>query len=131
LRTSWLKYLTDFHGAKILKQSLRMLRLHAIPFGTLLENIFDVLEPFQAKYTFPISASVALEKPCLTRYIIRRGHEVAVHGFKHVNYSYISEMQQENDVGNAVDAFKKLNIPVFGFRAPYNIERAILCLEFR
>ena len=121
LSISWLKYLRDFHGEKVLKQTLRMLRLHAIPFSTLLENIFNVLEPYQAKFTFPIVASVASKKPWLIRSIMRRGHEVAVHGFKHVNYSYLTEMQQDNDIGKAVDSFKALKIPIFGFRAPYNI----------
>ncbi len=118
---SWLKYLSDFRGEKVLKQASRMLQLHAIPFNTLLENVFNVLEPYQAKFTFPIVASVALAKPRLIRSITRRGHEVAIHGFKHVNYSYITEMQQNNDVGKAVDAFKVLEIPISGFRAPYNI----------
>jgi len=98
-----------------------MFRLHAVPFSTLLENMFNVLEPYQAKYTFPVVASGALEKPELTKSILRRGHEVAVHGFKHVNYSYITERQQDHDIGYAVDAFKTLDIPVSGFRAPYNV----------
>jgi len=98
-----------------------MFRLHVVPFSTLLENIFNVLEPYQAKYTFPVIASVAAKKPRLTQAILRRGHEVAVHGFKHVNYSYITERQQDLDIGYAVDIFKMLRIPVFGFRAPYNV----------
>jgi peptidoglycan/xylan/chitin deacetylase (PgdA/CDA1 family) len=118
---SWLKYLTDFRGEKVLKQALRMFQLHAVPFSTLLENMFNVLETYQAKFTFPVVASVAAKKPELTRCILGRGHEVAVHGFKHVNYSYITEMQQDHDIGYAVDAFNALGIPVFGFRAPYNV----------
>jgi peptidoglycan/xylan/chitin deacetylase (PgdA/CDA1 family) len=118
---SWLKYLTDFRGEKVLKQALHMFMLHAVPFSTLLENIFNVLEHYQAKYTFPVVASVAAEKPELTKSILGRGHEVAVHGFKHVNYSYITERQQDHDIGYAVDAFKALDIPVSGFRAPYNV----------
>jgi peptidoglycan/xylan/chitin deacetylase (PgdA/CDA1 family) len=119
--TSWLKYLTDFRGEKVFKQALRMFRLHAVPFSTLLENMFNVLEPYHAKFTFPVVASVAAEKPELIRGILGRGHEVAVHGFKHVNYSYITERQQDNDISYAVDTFMALNIPVFGFRAPYNV----------
>ncbi len=98
-----------------------MFQLHSVPFSTLLENIFNVLESYQAKFTFPLIASIATENPMLTHSILRRGHEVAVHGFKHVNYSYITEKQQANDIKSAVDAFKGLKIPVFGFRAPYNV----------
>jgi len=118
---SWLKYLKQFRGEKILSQALRMFRLHAIPFCTLLGNMFNVLEPQQAKFTFPIIASVASEKPELTREILRRGHEVAVHGFKHVNYSYITEQQQDDNISKALGAFKALDILVYGFRAPYNV----------
>jgi peptidoglycan/xylan/chitin deacetylase (PgdA/CDA1 family) len=118
---SWLKYLTDFRGQKVVKQALRMFRLHSIPFSTLLENMFNVLEPYHAKFTFPVIASIATKNQELTRSIILHGHEVAVHGFKHVNYSYITKKQQENDIKSAVEAFKALKIPVFGFRAPYNV----------
>jgi peptidoglycan/xylan/chitin deacetylase (PgdA/CDA1 family) len=118
---SWLKYLTDFRGQKVVKQALHMFRLHSIPFSELLENMFNVLEPYQAKFTFPVIASVAAENPELTRSIMRHGHEVAVHGFKHVNYAYITERQQDNDIRYAIDEFKVLKIPVFGFRAPYNV----------
>jgi peptidoglycan/xylan/chitin deacetylase (PgdA/CDA1 family) len=101
---------TKFRGTKIPKQALHMFRLHAIPFSTLLGNMFDVLELHQAKFTFPMVASVASKKPDLTREILRWGHEVAVHGFNHLNYSYITEQQQDDDVGKAVDAFKALKI---------------------
>ena len=118
---SWLKYLTDFRGQKVIKQALHMFRLHSIPFSILLENMFNVLEPYHAKFTFPVIASIATKNPELTRSIMRHGHEVAVHGFKHVNYSYITGKQQDNDIKSAVDTFKALKIPVFGFRAPYNV----------
>ena len=118
---SWLKYLKQFRGEKILSQALHMFRLHAIPFNTLLENIFNVMELHQAKFTFPVVASVAAKNIELTREILRRGHEVAVHGFKHVNYSYITERQQDKDIGKALDTFKALGIQVYGFRAPYNV----------
>jgi peptidoglycan/xylan/chitin deacetylase (PgdA/CDA1 family) len=119
--TAWLKYLTDFRGHKVLKQTFYMFKLHAVPFSTLLGNMFNVLEPHKAKFTFPTVASVAINNVELTREIVRRGHEVAVHGFKHVNYSYITGKQQDHDIGKALDAFKGLDIPVFGFRAPYNV----------
>jgi peptidoglycan/xylan/chitin deacetylase (PgdA/CDA1 family) len=118
---SWLKYLLDFRGEKVLKQALRMFRFHVVPFSTLLENMFNVLEPYQAKFTFPLVASIASKDPMLTRKIVRRGHEVAVHGFKHVNYSYVTERRQDEDIRKALDTFSALGVPVFGFRAPYNV----------
>ena len=98
-----------------------MFRLHSIPFSVLLRNVFDAMESHQAKFTFPIVASAASKNPELTREILNRGHEVAVHGFKHVNYSYLTEQQQEDDIKKALDTFKAMGIRVYGFRAPYNI----------
>lgn len=117
---SWLKHLKKRRGGAILIQALRMLRFHRIPFGVLLKNIFEVMEPYQAKFTFPIVASVALKNPELTHEILRHGHEVAVHGFKHIKYLYITEHQQEDDIKKALVAFKEMGIQVYGFRAPYN-----------
>jgi peptidoglycan/xylan/chitin deacetylase (PgdA/CDA1 family) len=57
----------------------------------------------------------------LTREILKCGHEVAVHGFSHVNYSYVTERQQDNDMKRALAAYKALDIQVYGFRAPYNV----------
>ena len=96
-----------------------MLRFHRTPFDVLLKNIFEAMEPYQAKFTFPIVASVALKNPELTRGILKSGHEVAVHGFKHIRYTYLTEHQQESDIKKAVVAFKEVGIPVYGFRAPY------------
>jgi len=97
-----------------------MFKLHVISFPYLLQNIFKVMEAHQAKFTFPIVASVAAKKPELTREILNRGHEVAVHGFKHLNYSFLTERQQESDIAEALGTFKTMDIPVRGFRAPYN-----------
>lgn len=97
-----------------------MFRFHRTPFITLLRNLFDVMEQYEAKFTFPVVASVALENRELIRGIDKLGHEVAVHGFKHVKYRYLSAQQQENDIGQAIKAFRELRIPTRGFRAPYN-----------
>jgi peptidoglycan/xylan/chitin deacetylase (PgdA/CDA1 family) len=120
LSVSWIKYLKKRRGKTILSQALRMFRFHAIPFRILLQNMFDAMEPCQAKFTFPIVASVAAKNPALTREILIRGHEIAVHGFKHLNYSYLTKQQQDYDIKKALATFKTMDIPVCGFRAPYN-----------
>ncbi len=97
-----------------------MFRFHSIPFSILLRNMFNAMEAHQAKFTFPIVASVAAKNPELTREILSRGHEIAVHGFKHLNYSYLTEQQQEDDIKRALDTFKAMGVQVYGFRAPYN-----------
>lgn len=120
-RLSWIKYLTNFRKEKILSQAIHMFRLHSVPFSTLLQNMFDVLERQQAKFTFPLVASVASTNLKLTREILRNGHEIAVHSFNHVNYSYITEKQQDEDISKALATYNSLGINVCGFRAPYNV----------
>jgi peptidoglycan/xylan/chitin deacetylase (PgdA/CDA1 family) len=120
LNVSWIKYLKRHRGKTIPSQALRMFRFHCIPFSVLLINIYNAIEPYLAKFTFPISASVALKNSDLTREILSRGHEVGIHGFKHLNYSYLTEIQQENDIEMAVATFKALGVKINGFRAPYN-----------
>ena len=86
----------------------------------MLENIFEVTERYGAKFTFPITASAALRKPELIRMIAKSRHEIAVHGFKHVNYRYLKEREQEADIKKCILTFGKMGIEIFGFRAPYN-----------
>jgi len=97
-----------------------MAKFHRTPFETLLRNIFEVTEQYQARFTFPIVASVALKNLELVRMILESRHEIASHGFKHVNYRYLSRAEQETDIARSCMAFKSMNIPIRGFRAPYN-----------
>jgi len=98
-----------------------MFKFHVKPFGSLLRNIFDVMEQYDARFTFPIVASLALKNSGLIKEILGSGHEVAVHGFQHVRYRYLSEEQQDDDIKKALAAFRGLRIPTRGFRAPYNV----------
>lgn len=117
---SWITQVIKRRRHLALVQALRMLRLHTTRFDGLLTNIFDALKEYDAKFTFPIVGSVALKNPDLIRFILSTGHEVAVHGYRHVRYASFSAEQQETDVRMAVDAFKRLAVPARGFRAPYN-----------
>jgi len=121
VKMSWIRQLRKERKQKAFVQVFRMLRFHMTPFSILLGNVFDVMKQYEAKFTFPIVASVALRNPESVHSIIRCGHEVAVHGFRHVMYSYLSGQQEENDIKKAVKAFEELGIPTLGFRAPYNI----------
>jgi len=120
IKTGWLRYLGSKSRNRILQQFIQMAKLHRTPFGTLLNNIFDVTDQYKASFTFPIVASVASKKPELTRMIVRSPHEVAAHGFKHVSYRYLSRPEQETDIEKCTSAFGKMGIAIHGFRAPYN-----------
>lgn len=117
---AWLKHLWRRRRGKVLQYSIYMAKLHKTPFKTLLRNIFDIAEAYRAGFTFPITASVALRKPELIRMIAESKHEIAIHGFKHVNYRYLSKREQEDDIKRGILSFKKIGVRIFGFRAPYN-----------
>lgn len=117
---SWVFQVIKRRRHLALIQTFRMLRLHATRFDSLLANIFDVLKEYDAKFTFPMVGSVALKNLGLVQSILSSGHEVAVHGYRHVRYASLSAEKQESDVRMAVDVFKRLGVPVQGFRAPYN-----------
>jgi peptidoglycan/xylan/chitin deacetylase (PgdA/CDA1 family) len=116
----WISQLLQKRRQRAPIQAFRMLRFHSTPFSSLLANIFDVMDRYDAKYTYPIVGSIALKNPELVHSIVRSGHEVAVHGFKHVRYRNLLQTQQEYDMHKAVEVFKKLGISAKGFRAPYN-----------
>lgn len=120
IRTGWLRYLGARRGNRILQQFVRMAKLHGTPFETLLKNILDATDQYEARFTFPIVASVALNNQELIRMIVRSPHEIAAHGFKHVSYRYLSRAEQETDIEKCTWAFRKMGIAIRGFRAPYN-----------
>ena len=120
IKTRWLKYLWQKRRNRIPHQFIRMVKFHMTPFEILLENIIEVTEHYQARFTFPITASTALRNPDLVRIILKSPHEIASHGFKHVNYRYLSEKEQEKDIKKSCFTFRRMNIPIYGFRAPYN-----------
>ncbi len=102
------------------RQFYRMLRLHSTPFSTILDNLFATLDPYSAKFAFPIVAAVAAMRPDLVHNIMDEGHEVASHGYNHVRYSTLSEAGRERDVRASLSVLRKLGVRVNGFRAPYD-----------
>lgn len=117
---SWSRHLRVRRGGRIFIHSAKMFRLHMIPFSQLLQRIFDTLDDFDAKYTFPLVASIAQKHHSLTEYLQSYQHEIAIHGYKHVRYRYLSPNQQAIEFKKAVQIFKNLNITFKGFRTPYN-----------
>lgn len=120
IKPEWLKYLWKSRKNRIPQQFIRMANFHRTAFEILLGNIFDAAEQYDAGFTFPIVASAAQRNPGLVRMILDSHHEIAAHGFKHVNYRYLSKIDQEIDIERSTTAFKSMNIPIYGFRAPYN-----------
>jgi peptidoglycan/xylan/chitin deacetylase (PgdA/CDA1 family) len=117
---AWIKHLSKRRGKKIFQQAFRMYKFHKTPFEQIIDNILNVVSKYGASYTFPTVASTAAQKPDLLRKIIDAKSEIAAHGYQHVKYPLISAEDQNTDVTRAVASFRKMRIPIKGFRAPYN-----------
>jgi peptidoglycan/xylan/chitin deacetylase (PgdA/CDA1 family) len=97
-----------------------MYRFHQTPFEEIVSNILQTTQKYDASFTFPIVASVATQKPELLKLIIDSHCEIAIHGYQHVKYPLIPIEKQDEDIRRAIETFKRIGIPINGFRAPYN-----------
>ncbi|MFW9904535.1 MAG: polysaccharide deacetylase family protein [Candidatus Thorarchaeota archaeon] len=119
--TSWTRHLRTRRGNKIFNQAIKMFYFHLTPFSILLTRICDVLEDYDARFTFPLVASIAQTNPNLVKWLKSSRHEIAIHGYKHVRYPFLSAKQQFLEIKKAIQIFNELKIPFKGFRAPYNL----------
>ncbi len=119
--TSWIRHLKMRRGSRIFIQAGRMFRFHLTPFHLLLRRIFTVLEENDVSMTFPLVSSTAARHPNLVDFLKSyKDHEIAIHGFKHVRYQFLTKEEQEKEISLSVKIFHELKIPYHGFRAPYN-----------
>ncbi len=116
----YIRQLQKRWGSKSLLQFVRMLVLHRTPFEDLLQNIFDALDTYKARFAFPIVASIARMRPDLVHMIMQEGHEVASHGFNHLRYPQLSPSQRKRDLKQSIHTFARMGVSVKGFRAPYD-----------
>nr|MDO8099531.1 polysaccharide deacetylase family protein [Candidatus Njordarchaeota archaeon] len=117
---SWGRHLKAQRSSRLFIHSMKMFRFHMTTFYQLLDRITRTLDMFDAKFTFPLVASTAQSHPTYVELMKSFPHEVAIHGYKHIKYQYLSRIQQEIEFKKAIQVFKNLKIPFEGFRAPYN-----------
>jgi peptidoglycan/xylan/chitin deacetylase (PgdA/CDA1 family) len=97
-----------------------MWKFHRLSFEEILNNIFEQMDEYDAGFTFPTIASVTPFHPDRIKSILHEGHEIANHGYKHVRYEHLSDAMQLQEFEKSMHIFDSLNIPIHGFRAPYN-----------
>lgn len=107
-------------GVDVFKKLYRMIELHSTPFETILGGLFDTLDDYNGRFTFPTVAAIANMRPDDIRGIASQGHEVASHGFNHLQYTKLSKEERERDLELSLYTFRRINVPIQGFRAPYN-----------
>ena len=85
------------------------------------QHMMDVLDRFSVKGTFFTTARLLERDPWRVKFF--RNHEIAPHGYTHLDYSKMTFQEARNDMQRAVDVFKAANLPVSIFRAPYSTPR--------
>lgn len=84
------------------------------------KRILDLLETHGAHATFFTLGHVAENHPNLIQEIKNRGHEIASHGFFHIDIRKMSKSRFETELRNSLDILEKITgEKVLGFRAPW------------
>jgi peptidoglycan/xylan/chitin deacetylase (PgdA/CDA1 family) len=107
-------------GLRVIDQAIRMYRFHQTSFEDLLFQMFETLNKYDSRFTFPLTASTGEAHPYLVDLMKSSGNEIAIHGYKHLRYEFLSRNKQAEDMLRAIKAFNSLKIPYTGFRVPYN-----------
>ncbi len=116
---SWLRHLSSVRGVHAsISQMLRMYRYHRTPFPTILKNILDILDRYEARFTFAVVASIATEDLLLE--IREREHEIASHSLYHVKHKGLPFKTQLSYAKRSLEILHEKGVNVRGFRAPYN-----------
>ncbi|MCD4779807.1 MAG: polysaccharide deacetylase family protein [Candidatus Omnitrophica bacterium] len=100
-----------------------------------MNEILDLFEEYQAQATFFVLGSVAEKYPELIRDMVRRGHEVASHGYSHQLVNRMTQQEFIHDVSVSLDILKSITgCDILGYRASTwsitkNITRAMQTLR--
>lgn len=85
-----------------------------------LHQLLSLLEKHNVKATFFVSGVCAQQNIDEIIKIKAAGHEIALHGYKHVPYD-MPHTELESDMHQAFLVYKNMGITVKGFRAPWLI----------
>jgi polysaccharide deacetylase family protein (PEP-CTERM system associated) len=93
------------------------------PDESVLKNTLRCLELFArhgSKATFFILTTVAEVYPDLIREMLRQGHEVGIHAYRHRLVYNLTPAEFEEDLERSMDILKGVGVnQIYGFRAPY------------
>jgi len=81
--------------------------------------LIGILNQSNIKATFFVTGKVIQKYPALIRGLHQKGHEIALHGYRHLRYDTLSVSEKKKDLQKAVNIYKKvLKSKPLGFRAP-------------
>lgn len=85
-----------------------------------LHELLELLERHDIAATFFVSGVCAQQNKAEIVRIRDAGHEIALHGYRHVPYN-MPRAEMEDDLYRAISVYKDMDIEVKGFRAPWLI----------
>jgi peptidoglycan/xylan/chitin deacetylase (PgdA/CDA1 family) len=88
-------------------------------FKKYLHNFSKILAKYDVCATFPITANVLQKNHVIFTGNGNNNFELAIHGFKHSDYSQLSYEDQKDHLQKAKNIFDELDIDYTGFRFPY------------
>jgi len=88
-------------------------------FGRALDNFLRLLDEYGITPTIPVTASVLNRHPVLFKKIQECGVELAIHGYRHVDYTQVSIEDVSRELELASEIFDKQGIKYSGHRFPY------------
>jgi len=84
-----------------------------------LTTLKKLLDKRKIKATFFITCDCLQKHPKIFQQLKKQGHEIALHGFSHVNFRNLNKKQKQDQIKNSISCFQKhLKQKPFGFRAP-------------
>jgi peptidoglycan/xylan/chitin deacetylase (PgdA/CDA1 family) len=86
-----------------------------------LRDYVDTVARYNARASFPVTASALRRHPSIFRELVKRypSVELAVHGHLHTDLSLLPAAEQAAEIESAIALFRAHGIPFTGFRAPY------------
>ena len=84
------------------------------------QKILNLFEKYNVKATFFTLGFIAEKHPELIEEIQSKGHEIASHGYRHLDARKISKKDFENDLKKSLDILESITKEkIKGFRAPF------------
>ena len=107
---------------KMVERGLSMIDRYGLTSNEMEEKIEDfanLVEKYDAKATFPITATTLEKHSDFIKRVHSNRIEFAIHGYSHTDHSKLSASEQCEAIKKAVEIFEKFGIKPYGFRGPY------------
>jgi len=82
-------------------------------------SMAKLLEKYDAVATLPVTAKTLENNSSFMKDISDKGIELAIHGYRHIDYSRLSAIEQSRSIKKSIEIFNMNEIKPSGFRGPY------------